>query len=115
MLTFKSRSLLATALLLFCGFVFACTLLPKVIGVPEVSMDSYDDLVDEENGAAAVWLNGDHVDADENKIESVGVYVAVSVITENNQEGVYYYADTTSGLSDSTLNGRAFFMGQGSQ
>ena len=111
----KSRVLPVITLLLVSGFVFTVTMLSKAIGDPEVTFttggpiqDVYKKkFVDEENGAAAAWLNGWRV-FDGEKIGSVSTYIGASVYTdENDQLVVYYYADANSGISHSDFHGSA--------
>lgn len=109
---FKSKTLLAMALLLIGGFVLGSTILPNAIGDPVVNttvspdlVDVFEDeFVDEDNGAAAVWLSGYHEDPNGNRVGSVSTYVGASLVNEND---LYCYADASSGLSDEDINARA--------
>ena len=108
----KSQTLLAITLLLVGGFVLGGTVLPNAIGAPVVDtskspelVDVFEDeVVDEDNGTAAVWLSGYHEDPNGNRVGSVSTYVGASLINEND---LYCYADASSGLSDQNINAKA--------
>ena len=111
----KSKTRLAIALLIG-GFVLASMMLSKAIGAPRISTSASADLkekyenvfVDVENRAAAVWLNGYMHDKNGNRIGYVSIYAGLSVYEDANQQLVaYYYADATSQIVDTNLNGRA--------
>ena len=108
----KTNPQLAIALFLIGGFVLAGTILPNAIGDPVVEttvspdlVDVFEDeFVDEDTGAAAVWLSGYHEDPNGNRVGSVITYVGASLINEND---LYCYADASSGLSDQNINAKA--------
>ncbi len=102
------------ALLLVGAFLFTTTILPKAIGVPEVTFEHSDNLenkyqdlfVDRENGTAAAWLSGYRVH-NGLQIGHVATYIGASLVRQNNQDFIYYYADASSGIVHSNFNGRA--------